>query len=61
MVKNAKVTNKYAIKLERSKIRHFALAKRWILVIQFAVLLFEASEYSEHHDAEMVKLVDTLA
>lgn len=39
MVKNIKVTNKYAIKLERAKIRHFALANRWILVIQFALLL----------------------
>ncbi len=39
MVKNIKVTNKYAIKLERAKIHHFALANRWILVIQFALLL----------------------
>ncbi|EIC9815427.1 hypothetical protein LHO31_002658 [Vibrio alginolyticus] len=60
MVKNIKVTNKYAIKLERAKIRHFALANRWILVI-IRVASFDASEYSEHHDAEMVKLVDTLA
>ena len=36
---------------------NFTLAKRWNLVIQFEPLLSEASVTTEHHDAEMVKLL----
>ncbi|WP_229650803.1 hypothetical protein, partial [Vibrio parahaemolyticus] len=61
MVKRSKTANKYAIKRETPKMSNFTLANRWSLVIQFGVILFEASVYAEHHDAEMVKLVDTLA
>ncbi|NVC94438.1 hypothetical protein FC650_12460 [Vibrio natriegens] len=61
MLKKPKATNKCAIKRERPKMLNFTLAKRWNLVIQFEPLLSEASVTTEHHDAEMVKLVDTLA
>ncbi|MGR5131116.1 hypothetical protein [Vibrio alfacsensis] len=56
-----KLSNKCAIKHQTREIRNFILANRWILDIQSDSLLSEASVYAEHHDAEMVKLVDTLA
>ncbi|APP08544.1 hypothetical protein Q9Y03_003822 [Vibrio harveyi] len=61
MVKSPKMNNKCPIEHQRPKMSNFALANLWILDIQFGTLHFEASVYSEHHDAEMVKLVDTLA
>ncbi|WP_446614382.1 hypothetical protein [Vibrio alfacsensis] len=56
-----KLCNKCAIEHQTQEIRNFTLANRWILDIQSNPLLSEASVYAEHHDAEMVKLVDTLA
>ncbi len=61
MVKRPKTDNKCSIEHQSPKMSNFALANLWILDIQFETLLSEASVYSEHHDAEMVKLVDTLA
>ncbi|QLK49440.1 hypothetical protein DR996_31565 [Vibrio owensii] len=56
-----KMNNKCSVEHQRPKMSNFALANLWILDIQFGTLHSEASVYSEHHDAEMVKLVDTLA
>ncbi len=56
-----KMNNKCSVEHQRLKMSNFDLANLWILDIQFGTLHSEASVYSEHHDAEMVKLVDTLA
>ena len=61
MPKLIKMDNKCSLERQRLKMSNFTLANLWILDIQFGTLHFEASVYSEHHDAEMVKLVDTLA
>ena len=60
-MKRSEMNNKCSVEHQRAKMSNFTLANLWILDIQFGTLHSEASVCSEHHDAEMVKLVDTLA